>query len=324
MQKLLFSLLLIIAGLVCGYLLQQVIRSKASRPDLLLPRLRKGLQKLSMLGIMPIAFIGVLWVLPLGDLRIALLPFIAAGIALLGGALGLVTARLLKKHGSQKSVLFCCGAFSNIGSLGGLTSFVFFGEKGFALLALYRLFEELVYYGIGFPLARYFRSSSESLHLGRRLLDLCKDPFFLVAISSFLIGFTLNLSGVVRPAGYEALNSFVVPIGIFLLLVSIGLGMRFSSAHKHLGESAAMALIKFVLLPLAAGVAGWLFGLHELQDGLPLKIVLIGASMPVAFNALVAASVYDLDLELANSCWLITTCSLVLVLPWLYYLFSLF
>jgi hypothetical protein len=83
-------------------------------------------------------------------------------------------------------------------------------------------------------------------------------------------------------------------------------------------------VIKFIVLPLAAGIGSYLLGLHQLENGLPMKIVLIGASMPVAFNALVVASIYDLDLELANSCWLITTCSMVLVLPWLYFLFSLF
>jgi len=43
----------------------------------------------------------------------------------------------------------------------------------------------------------------------------------------------------------------------------------------------------------------------------------------VAFTALVAASIYDLDLDLANSCWLITTGSLVVVLPWISYLLTL-
>jgi predicted permease len=42
----------------------------------------------------------------------------------------------------------------------------------------------------------------------------------------------------------------------------------------------------------------------------------------VAFNALVAASIYDLDLDMANSCWLVTTLALIAVLPWLYFLLS--
>ncbi|PLX94531.1 MAG: hypothetical protein C0619_02685 [Desulfuromonas sp.] len=323
MQKLLFTLLLIIAGLVCGYLLQRFIRKNIEHHQLLLPRLRKSLQVFSMLGIMPIAFVGVLWIVPFGDLRVALLPVLAGVILFSGGGLGLLAAALLKKSSQQKSTLFCCGFFTNIGSFGGLVSFVFFGEKGFALLAMYRLFEEIIYYGIGFPLARYLASDDTDLRIGRRILELFRDPFFLVASGSFLLGLLLNLVGVNRPPFYETLNSLFVPIGIFLLLVSIGLGMRFSNIRQHLRLGLAISLIKFIILPLVGGTAGYLLGLHNMMDGLPLKIVLIAASMPVAFNALVAASVYDLDLDLANACWLITTCGLLVVLPWLYFLFSL-
>jgi predicted permease len=323
MQKLLFSLILIVSGLVCGYLLQQLIRRKTSRHDLLLPRLRKFLQRLSMLGIMPISFVGALWMIPFGDLRVVLLPLMGACVLLLGGVLGLFAAYILKLSGPQKSVLFCCSCFSNIGSLGGLTSFVFFGEQGFALLALYKIFEELIYYGIGFPIARYLASTDGELQIKDRILGLFRDPFFLTASCSFLLGLCLNLSGVTRPHIYATLNSFFVPIGIFLILVSVGLGMRFSNVRGHLVEGMTVSLIKFMILPLIAGLAAWLSGFGEIQNGLPLKIVLIGASMPVAFNALVAASVYDLDLDLANSCWLITTCGLVVILPWLYVLFAL-
>ena len=134
----------------------------------------------------------------------------------------------------------------------------------------------------------------------------------------------LNLSGLSRPPAYETLISLFVPIGVFLLLVSIGLGMRFSSVRKHLVEGAAMFFIKFLILPVVAGAAAYMLGFHEIQDGLPMKIVMIASSMPVAFNAIVVTSIYDLDLHLANSCWIITTGSLLLVLPWLHFLFSLF
>lgn len=323
MQKIIFTLLLIISGFICGYALQQVVRKTSDRYQVLLPRMRKLLQKVSLLGIMPISFVGAIWIIPFGDLRIALLPLVGSSVLLIGGALGLVAALLFQKSGPQKSTMFCCGFFSNLGALGGLVSFIFFGEKGFALLSLYRLFEAILYYSLGFPMARYFGSGQNTLQIKSRALDLVKDPFFLVASGSFLVGFCLNIFSVVRPPFYETLNNFFVPIGTFLLLVSIGLGMRFSGIRDHLAEGLAISLIKFMILPLIAGATAYLFGLHEIDDGLPIKIVLLAASMPVAFNALVAASIYDLDLDLANACWLITTCSFVVILPWLYFLFSL-
>jgi predicted permease len=324
MQKLIFSLGLIVFGLISGYFLQLIIRDKVDQHDLLLRWLRKSLQRFAMLGLMPVAFIGAFWIIPFGDRRITLLPIVGSSMLLLGGVLGLGAANLLKRTGSQKSVMFCCGSFSNIASFGGLTSFYFFGEKGFALLALYKLFQEFVYYGIGFPVARYLRFEEEHLEIRSRVLEVFKDPFFLVAGGSFLIGTVLNLSGIDRPAGYDSLISILVPIALFLVVVSVGLGMRFSNVRNYIPEGAALFLIKFIILPLVGATVAYFLGLHNVQDGLPMKIVLIATSMPVAFNALIAASIYDMDLELANACWLITTCSMLLVLPWLYFLFSMF
>ena len=39
------------------------------------------------------------------------------------------------------------------------------------------------------------------------------------------------------------------------------------------------------------------------------------SSMPIAFTALIPPSIYDLDLDLANSCWFFTTALLAVVLP---------
>jgi predicted permease len=59
----------------------------------------------------------------------------------------------------------------------------------------------------------------------------------------------------------------------------------------------------------------YFWGYGNIQNGLPLKVVLILSCMPVAFNALIPPSIYNLDLDLANSCWFSTTALLVVVLP---------
>lgn len=322
MQKLVFTLLLIISGLVCGYLLQSLIRHRVKNYNILLPRLRKSLQKISMLGIIPLTFVGVVWIIPFTDMRIVLLPFLGAGLLLLGGGFGLITASLFGYQGAQKSVLFCSGFFTNIGSFGGLISFVLFGEQGFALLSLYKIFEEILYYSVGFPIARYFATETTDSDLKQKILSFFKDPFLVMATGSFLCGLILNLTKIPRPPVYEQFNGIFVPLGIFLILVSVGLGIRFSSVRQYLAEGMAISLIKFILLPSIGGTVAYLLGFADIMDGLPLKIVLIASSMPVAFNALLVASIYDLDLDMANSCWIITTSGLVLVLPVLSVLFT--
>jgi predicted permease len=321
-QKLLFSLGLIVTGLITGYLWQQWANARGPSRAATIPMLRKQLQKIGLLFFMPISFVAAVWVVSLENIRILFLPLIGAGALLLGGFCGLGAAVLLRKSDVQKGTLFCCGSFTNIGSIGALVCFVFLGEPGFALIALYKLFEEVIYYSVGFPIARYFSGAKNVSTFWQRLKQVGTDPFFLVATGAFICGLVLNLSGLSRPGFFETINAFFVPAGTFILLTSIGLGMRFSSVAGNRIEGMAISLIKFIVIPLAAVSAAYALGFREIDSGLPLKVVLIAASMPVAFTALVAASIYELDLDLANACWLITTAGLLVVVPWLSFLLN--
>ena len=182
MQKLLFSLGLIVTGLVAGYVCQLWAIAKGPSYVAAIPRLRRGLQKIGLLFFMPISFVGAVWIVSLENIRILFLPLIGAGALLLGGLIGLASASLLKRNDRQKGTLFCCGSFTNIGSIGALVCFIFLGESGFALIALYKLFEELIYYSIGFPIARYFSGGDRESTFGQRIRKVATDPFFLAAI----------------------------------------------------------------------------------------------------------------------------------------------
>jgi predicted permease len=325
MGRLIFSLSLIIGGLIAGYIVQQLVNRELIRLPWSLEQTRKNLQRLGLLFFMPVSFVGAIWIVRLDTIKVALLPLIGVGSLLLGGLCGLAIARLRAQTPSQTGTLFCCGSFTNIGSIGALICFIFLGEAGFALVAVYKMFEEVVYYTIGFPIARYFSGAAkDSLSFSDRLWKVISDPFVCAALTALTVGLFLNLSAVPRPQFFETINSVFVPVGTLVLLVSIGMGMRFSSVSTYAVDGLMIAAVKFVIVPLAAVSCAYFSGLGALQDGLPLKVVLVNSSMPVAFTALVAASVYDLDLNLANTCWLISTFGLLLVLPWLAFVLTLF
>ena len=136
-------------------------------------------------------------------------------------------------------------------------------------------------------------------------------------MSAITIGGLLNICSVQRPEFYKTVISVFVPLLTVLLLISIGMAMKFHKIGAYLRECVSIALIKFVMVPLLASLPAYFLGYGDIQNGLPLKVVLILSSMPVAFNALIPPSIYDLDLDLANSCWFFTTASLVVVLPML-------
>ena len=64
-------------------------------------------------------------------------------------------------------------------------------------------------------------------------------------------------------------------------------------------------------MPLVAISMALLLGF----DGRSLQVILIAACMPVAFMAVVGATLYRLDVELVGSFWVFTTTAMIVVVP---------
>ena len=315
MHKFIYSFSIIIFGLALGYIVQVLVYRQIIKPPLPMDRMRKSLQYIALLFLNPVAIVGAIWVVNIRNVRIAAFPFLGLFALILGGMLALGAAKLLKLEARKTGAMYGCGSFTNIGSIGALICFVFLGEPGFALVPIYKLFEEVSYYGIGFPIAKYYSGASSAEGKWDRLKGLTRDPFIIVAVSSILLGGLLNYSGLNRPSFYGTVNTVFVPLGTIMLLASIGMALKFRKVRDYARESVAVSIIKFAIVPVIVSMLAFFIGFNDFDGGLPLKVVIILSSMPVAFNALIPPSIYDLDLDLANSCWFVTTAMLIVVLP---------
>jgi hypothetical protein len=324
MSKLIFSFTIILFGLLLGYGIQVLVNRSALRLPIPIDQMRKLLQRIALLFVNPVAIVGALWVVNIESIRLAALPFNGLFAILLGGGLALVAAKVLQLEPRKTGAMYGCGSFTNIGSIGALVCFMFLGEQGFALVPIYKIFEELSYYSIGFPIAKYYSSSEKTEQTLDRIKSLGKDPFILTALSSIVLGGLLNWAGVQRPEFIRTVVSAFVPLGTILLLTSIGLALKFRRVRDYLKECISVSIIKFLFVPILASSLAYLLGFGNIENGLPLKVVIILSSMPVAFNALIPPSIYDLDLDLANSCWFFTTSLLAVVLPLLFLIVNTF
>lgn len=315
MAKFAYSFGIILFGLLSGYCVQILVQRDRLRLPMPIDDLRKLLQKIALLFVNPIAIIGAIWIVSIKNVRLVALPLNGLFALLAGGILALIAAHLLALEPRKTGAMFGCGSFTNIGSIGALVCFVFLGEAGFALVPIYKLFEELSYYSVGFPIAKYYSSSQPDEKISQRLKALMRDPFIIVALSSIILGGTLNISGVARPVIFKPIVAVCVPLGTVLLLASIGMALKFRRVRNYMKECVAVSLIKFIFVPILAVSMAYCIGFGSINNGLPLKVVVILSSMPVAFNALIPPSIYDLDLDLANSCWFFTTSLLLVVLP---------
>jgi predicted permease len=321
MDKVLFSLTIIVAGLGLGWAVRMAVDAGRLRLPVELPRLRVALQKTALLWVLPLTYCGAIWNLSLRDVELVAMPFVGGTVFLTGGFLALAAAKPLGLSARQTGAFYCCGSFTNIGAVGAMVCHTFLGEAAFALVPAYKLFEEIVYFSFGFPLAKAYaeggRQGDGAMAGLRRVVT---DPFIIVALSSMLLGGVLNLSGLERPSFFPLLNSILVPTGSLMMLFSIGLAMRFTRLGKYRRECAVITGIKFVCMPILATGAAAALGFGSIMGGAPLKVVLILSSMPVAFTALIPPSIYDLDIDLANACWFTSTLALIVVLPTLFWL----
>jgi len=325
MEKFVFSLGIILFGLALGYVLQILIHKKIIVIPYNLETLRKTLQKIAFLFFNPIAFLGAVWIINIDDLKIFAMPFIGTTALVLGGFLAFWFSKVLRMSRKQTGAYIVAGGFTNIGSIGGLLCFIFLGEAGYALMPFYKLFELFSYYGVGFPIAKsYSLDVAETERFSERMKKVLLDPFMLVALGSILAGVALNVSGLERPNFYGTINAIFVPTATILLLTSIGMAVHFGRIGKYIKEGLLIALIKFIIVPVVATTLAYLVGFGRIDQGLPLKVVMILSSMPVGFNAMVPPTIYDLDVDLANANWLVTTLSLIIVIPVLQYLITLF
>ncbi len=349
MDKAIYSFLLILVPLVAGRLAMALgylrrldttppgadrsahpgkSRSGSRRPDVSrLERLRIAGQKLVLLGFNPIIALGAIWSLDLSDSRLLILPFIGISIMAFGLSLGVLGSRLLKLDPQRAGVYSTCGSFANIGNMGGLVVYMLLGEGAYALVPLYRLFEDFWNYGVLFPIARRYgekarsgqgevpqsdegkdrvqhnvapkdgapmdRENQERTKKPEGIRKVLADPFFLASLASLIIGLSLNLAGFHRPAFYRQLNSVLIPAGSVLFLFTIGMRMMIA----RFGSNAPIALV------LAVGKI----------SAVPLFAYFIASAL--GMGGLVPPSLYGLDRNLANTVWLVSNASLALTIP---------
>ncbi|MBM4082112.1 MAG: hypothetical protein FJ278_20570 [Planctomycetes bacterium] len=256
------------------------------------------------------------WVLDLSQPRLVVLtPLVAALVSLACFGLGRGLSRLHEHQPKSAGSYVACSMFSNVGlTLGGFLCFMLLGEQGLSVALLYSAYFIPFFFSVGFGVARSYNSAHKASLLDA-VKDFCTNPLSLSPNLGLVAGIILDVAGVPRPQFLGTVNQILVYTAVGVYSAAIGLTMRFGRVRAFLPECLSMAALKFLATPLIGLLIGWLLGCGNILDGLLLKVVFVEACMPVAIFALVLTKLFDLDQDLANSCWLVTTFGVVLMLP---------
>jgi len=255
----------------------------------------------------PLVSCFAIWILSI-DRQLVVLPSIGlvVSLALMGLSVAITRARGMPPPQSGSYVF--SAAISNIGhTMGGFVCFVLIGEHAFSLSVIYHLYFMFFTYLVCFPLARsYSPSHKAGLWAGvvAAFTDVRSMP--LVGI---VIGFVLLGMGVERPAFMSNVQAFIVSFSTALTMFGLGMTFQFRSLKKYRRDCVEMSLIKFVFTPALALLAIWVCGL----TGLTAQVVLMLSFMPTAIYACIIATLFELDVDLANAAFFVTTAVFVVV-----------
>jgi len=252
--------------------------------------------------------------------RALLVPLIGAlvSVGLLGA--GLVGSAFFRHEGRQRGAFLLCALMSNIGmTLGGFLCYALFGMPGQSLAVAYTSHFLPVALLIGLMIATHYTTGTRA-SVGATLAGMARNPLVVVPNLALVAGVALNVAGARPPGWVGPANGIGVHAVVCLHAYAIGLTLRLSRVAAYWREVAVIAFTKFAVGPLLGAGVVVLLGQWGAFDGLLWRVVVVEGAMPVAIFATIVSNLFDLDRDLANSAWVLTTLGCAAIIPVLYLL----
>ncbi len=318
MEKMILSFGIIIVGVIIGQVVKFLKNTKDEHTQKIWEIFIERSRKFTFFVLNPIVMINSYWIIDFSNISIFALPFICVAVLALSGGIGLLVSKGLKHNNEQKASMFAVSTFSNLGTIGGLITFSFFGETAFAIAAMFIFFESFYNYLIGYPLVKAIGENVKGTRVKAK--DFLKDPSIVIYVSAVFVGLFFNMSGFERPHVMGVYNEYAIPTVSFLLISAIATKMDLGKTKTFIKEGVAVILIKYLFAPLVAILVALACGLQNLENGLVLKVVIIMTLVPCGFNSILVPTIYKADKDVANTAWVFSMIALAVVVP-LEYLF---
>ena len=268
----------------------------------------KQLIRLNLIFIEPFIVLWSIWGIELSR-ELFLLPVSGVFLVLAGGLMGLVIAPVLRLERRSGATFKISASLANHGfTMGGFLCYLFMGEEGLGISFIFLSYFMIYLFLVIFPYAG-LASGERNVSIGwvrDFFLNLRNMPLYAVFAA---IG--LQLGGVSRPQIFFPIDLLML-ISIAIYYYTVGINFSLGGRLKYWAPNLALAVIKFILVPLAA------FGLLQLVplSGIPARVIMLQAFMPAETYSVVSAVLFDLDSELASNMFVFNTLFfLIVVLP---------
>jgi len=301
-MRLIYVLTDLVAPLVVGYYLHRChIVSEESMNKLI---------RFNVVCVYTVLSLLSFWVLPL-NWQVAIVPLYGFLFILFPGALGLFCGRrfhnLLNRGAYMSSAML-----ANIGTLGGVCTFILYNEEGFAYAQIIGTCQNVMLVLAVFPMAQYyyqkhtFGGAKTRRTFSFREMFLTKNQISLLGMAA---GLALNAGSVARPEFLAPIFQSFVHIGAWIAMLPVGFLINFRRAKPYILKTWDIAAFRFLAVPLFIGLTSHLL----FSNPVLLGSCLVLAATPTAINAVITSQLYKLNVNLAIASFLLTTILFLLV-----------
>ena len=258
------------------------------------------------------------WVMPLTR-DLFWMPVLSLALGFFPGMAAWWIARRKYLDYREQGAYVMAASLANLGTIGGICVYLVYGEQGYGYQQVATLFQYVLMFTFCYPLAQYYERCADGR--SRTKVSFWSMVFSKnqIAVVGILMGGALQVAGIPRPAELAGVTPFFIHLGAWTGLVPVGYSLDFGRMRRYWLSLFDLAVLKFVAAPLLLyGLSGFVVESPAMRGSL-----LLLAATPTAINAVVAARLYHLAVDLTVAAFLVTTLLFLLVVyPALFLLLS--
>lgn len=240
------------------------------------------------------------------------LPVLGIVMSVIPGIFAYFRAKAKYASSLDQGSYVMAGTMSNTLTLGGISTYILYGETGFAYVQLITLLGTLYLFLICFPVAQWY--AAKGGEGGGARLSVAAAVFSRNQLPALglLAGAALYYGGIPRPAWAGAIFDPLVHFGAWTSLIPVGFSVDFRAMRQYWLGIIDMTVIKFVITPLLT----YAIARMVISDPVALNAVLITASTPTAILSVIAVKMQRLNVHITMAAFVLTTAVyLLLVYP---------
>lgn len=319
MEKLIFILFICFGSVIIGTIVRYFCEKKGLLSEHQLIVVSSKIKIIGIFVLFPIAIVNMFWKMPEVPGNLLFYPLFGIVFLFTGGISALILSSKFQIHPLKAASVFVGGMFTNLGTIGGLICYVMFGTMGYLLANLFIVFEVFIYYLIGFPLS-YLISKDQVKDFKLDFSGLKGKSYAFIQIFAIIVGLLLKWSSLAHPAIMDDVAGTIIPFVTGSIGFAIGITMKLGEINKNKREIALILTARHIIAPIVLLSFGFLTGMHNILDGIPIRVLLTLSFMPIGILASLPPVLYGFDLDLINSAWLVSmVLSMFIFFPIIYF-----